>query len=104
MFSSYFVCLFASFSFSSFENLRTGLKELERRVSNQQEGPTTFLKSNVYAIVKCLDVLKELNKVMNKDRTEMGSALTENVAQHLKGKLMVVVVFYVSFLSVSACV
>ncbi|XP_022669898.1 exocyst complex component 2-like [Varroa jacobsoni] len=71
----------------SFENLRTGLKELERRVSNQQEGPTTFLKSNVYAIVKCLDVLKELNKVMNKDRTEMGSALTENVAQHLKETL-----------------
>lgn len=41
---------------------------------------------------------------MNKDRTEMGSALTENVAQHLKGKSMVVVVLYVSFLSVSACV
>lgn len=69
----------------SFENLRTGLKELERRVGNQQEGPTTFLKSNVHAIVKCLDVLKELNKVMTKDRKEMGSTLTEGVAQHLKG-------------------
>ncbi|OQR70699.1 exocyst complex component 2-like [Tropilaelaps mercedesae] len=71
----------------SFDNLRMGLKELERRVGNHQEGPTTFLKSNVYAIVKCLDVLKELNKVMNKDRTEMGSALTDGVAQHLKETL-----------------
>lgn len=62
-----------------------GLKELERRAGNQQEGPTTFLKSNVYAIVKCLDVLKELNNVMTRDRKEIGSALTEAVGQHLKG-------------------
>ncbi|XP_003744375.1 exocyst complex component 2 [Galendromus occidentalis] len=72
---------------SGFENLKSGLKELERRVGAQQEGPSTFLKSNVYGIVKCLDVLKELNRLMNRDRTEMGASLTEGLSQDLRKTL-----------------
>lgn len=71
--------LMENYNGTSFSDLKAGLASLRRKVGQQQEGPSSFLKSNVNAIVICLDVLQELQKAMEKDKQEMGSDLTEKL-------------------------
>lgn len=71
--------LLENYNSTSFSDLKAGLLSLKRKVGQLQEGPSSFLKSNVNAIVVCLDVLHELQKAMEKDKQEMGSDLTEKL-------------------------
>ncbi|KAL1434124.1 hypothetical protein MTO96_011775 [Rhipicephalus appendiculatus] len=71
--------LLENYNSTSFSDLKAGLQSLKRKVGQLQEGPSSFLKSNVNAIVVCLDVLHELQKAMEKDKQEMGSDLTEKL-------------------------
>lgn len=73
--------LLENYNSTSFNDLKAGLLSLKRKVSQLQEGPSSFLKSNVNAIVICLDVLYELQKAMEKDKQEMGSDLTEKLSE-----------------------
>lgn len=73
--------LLENYNSTSFNDLKAGLLSLKRKVGQLQEGPSSFLKSNVNAIVICLDVLYELQKAMEKDKQEMGSDLTEKLAE-----------------------
>ncbi|KAG0414699.1 hypothetical protein HPB47_008146 [Ixodes persulcatus] len=49
--------LLENYNSTSFSDLKAGLMSLKRKVGQLQEGPSSFLKSNVNAIVICLDVL-----------------------------------------------
>lgn len=71
--------LLENYNSTSFSDLKAGLQSLKRKVGQLQEGPSSFLKSNVNSIVVCLDVLHELQKAMEKDKQEMGSDLTEKL-------------------------
>ncbi|XP_064467381.1 exocyst complex component 2-like [Ornithodoros turicata] len=71
--------LLENYNGTSFNDLKAGLLSLRRKVGQQQEGPSSFLKSHVNAIVICLDVLQELQKTMEKDKQEMGADLTEKL-------------------------
>lgn len=71
--------LLENYNSTSFNDLKAGLLSLKRKVGQLQEGPSSFLKSNVNAIVICLDVLHDLQKAMEKDKQEMGSDLTEKL-------------------------
>lgn len=73
--------LLENYNSTSFSDLKAGLMSLKRKVGQLQEGPSSFLKSNVNAIVICLDVLHELQKAMEKDKQEMGSDLTEKLSE-----------------------
>lgn len=73
--------LLENYNSTSFNDLKAGLLSLKRKVGQLQEGPSSFLKSNVNAIVICLDVLYELQKAMEKDKQEMGSDLTEKLSE-----------------------
>ncbi|KAK8769331.1 hypothetical protein V5799_014204 [Amblyomma americanum] len=71
--------LLENYNSTSFNDLKAGLQSLKRKVGQMQEGPSSFLKSNVNAIVICLDVLHDLQKAMEKDKQEMGADLTEKL-------------------------
>lgn len=73
--------LLENYNSTNFSDLKAGLMSLRRKVGQLQEGPSSFLKSNVNAIVICLDVLHELQKAMEKDKQEMGSDLTEKLSE-----------------------
>lgn len=73
--------LLENYNSTSFSDLKAGLMSLKRKVGQLQEGPSSFLKSNVNAIVICLDILHELQKAMEKDKQEMGSDLTEKLSE-----------------------
>lgn len=73
--------LLENYNSTSFNDLKAGLLSLKRKVGQLQEGPSSFLKSNVNAIVICLDVLHDLQKAMEKDKQEMGSDLTEKLSE-----------------------
>ncbi|XP_076322458.1 exocyst complex component 2-like [Tachypleus tridentatus] len=66
---------------ASFDDLKAGLTCLRRKVTQHQEGPLSFLKSNVMAIVECFQVLEALQSAQKKDKQEVGADLTEKLEE-----------------------
>lgn len=50
-----------------FDDLKTGLAFLRRKVSTHDEGPLAFMKSNVSSVVSCLEALEALRGALEKD-------------------------------------
>lgn len=50
-----------------FDDLKTGLAFLRRKVTTHDEGPLAFMKSNVSSIMSCLEALESMciNYVIN---------------------------------------
>ncbi|KAG1704403.1 Exocyst complex component 2 [Nymphon striatum] len=47
---------------TNFDDLKSGLNCLKRKVSQHKEGPLSFLKANVQPVMDCLDTLSNLKK------------------------------------------
>ncbi|KFM81967.1 Exocyst complex component 2, partial [Stegodyphus mimosarum] len=50
-----------------FDDLKTGLAFLRRKVMTHDEGPLAFMKSNVSSIMSCLEALETLKSTLEKD-------------------------------------
>ncbi|XP_054719978.1 exocyst complex component 2-like [Uloborus diversus] len=50
-----------------FDDLKTGLAFLRRKVTTHDEGPLAFMKSNVSSIMSCLEALEILKSTLEKD-------------------------------------
>ncbi|KAG8196222.1 hypothetical protein JTE90_007945 [Oedothorax gibbosus] len=55
-----------------FDDLKTGLAFLRRKVSTHDEGPLAFMKSNVSSVVSCLEALEALRAALEKDVQALG--------------------------------
>ncbi|XP_042900895.1 exocyst complex component 2 isoform X1 [Parasteatoda tepidariorum] len=58
-----------------FDDLKTGLAFLRRKVETHDEGPLAFMKSNVSSVMSCLDALDNLKSGLEKDVQALGNNL-----------------------------
>ena len=64
---------------TTFEDLKSGLKYLKRKVDGENESQLSFIKSNVSSIVDQLDTLKSIKRRYDVDNTQYGKDPTIKV-------------------------
>ncbi|PRD27396.1 UNVERIFIED_CONTAM: Exocyst complex component 2 [Trichonephila clavipes] len=67
-----------------FDDLKTGLAFLRRKVSTHDEGPLAFMKSNVSSVMSCLEALDTMKSTLEKDVQALGNDLAVPAEQAIQ--------------------
>ncbi|GIY24409.1 exocyst complex component 2 [Caerostris extrusa] len=67
-----------------FEDIKTGLAFLKRKVSTHDEGPLAFMKSNVSSVMSCLEALETMKSTLEKDVQALGNDLAVPAEQAIQ--------------------
>ncbi|KAK9509163.1 hypothetical protein O3M35_006540 [Rhynocoris fuscipes] len=78
---------------TSFDDLRSGLAYLKRKVDSHKEGQLSFLKGNVGSVMEQLETLEALQIIFQKDVEKFGLDRTEKIVEAIQesrneGKLL----------------
>lgn len=71
-----------------FEDLKSGLLYLRRKVKNQRDGQLSFLKANAGSVIDQLDTLMTLRDKFQEDIIEMGSKPIEKLEKAIKDAII----------------
>ncbi|XP_034947580.1 exocyst complex component 2 [Chelonus insularis] len=69
---------------TTFNDLRAGLKHIERKVDSQKEGQLSFLKANVGAVMEQLDTIVFLKEQYEQDVKKFGENPTAKLEEAIK--------------------